>query len=155
MLRIAASAPACAGAQELCRATTRTRRIFRQSDRPHRRFQPIENMQLARRVVAEAGEQPYRLHRGEAAHQAAQRAEYALRRAVIAIIGVVRVADEAAVAGAVGMPAGEGTDLAVELTNCCTDQRDLSRKAEVVHDKACGKIIAAVDNDVDICQDFG
>ena len=112
-------------------------------------------MQLARRVFAEAGEQTDCLHRGKAAHQAAHRAEYALCRAVVAIIGVVRVADEAAIAGAVGMPAGEGTDLAVELTDGGTNQRDLSRKAEVVHDQACGKIIAAVDNDVNVCQDFG
>ena len=112
-------------------------------------------MQLARRVIAKAGEQADCLHCCKAAHQAAHRAEYTLCGAVVAIIRIMRVANEAAVAGAVGVIAGEGADLAVELADSSADQRDFCGEAEVIDDQPRSEIIAAVDHYVDIFQDFG
>ena len=81
-------------------------------------------MQLALCALAKTGQIPYRLHRRKAAHQAAHRAEDALGCAIIAIIGVMRVADKAAIAGSVGQPSSEGSDLTVELANGRADQRN-------------------------------
>ena len=107
-------------------------------------------MQFARRIIAEAGKKADCLHGGEAAHQAAHRAKYALCCAVVAIIWVMRVTDETAVAGAIRMPPGKGAYLAVKLTDGGADQWYPRGDTKVVDDQASRKIIAAVDYDIDI-----
>ena len=97
--------------------------------------------------------QPYRLHRGKAAHQPTHRAEHALRGAVIAVFRIMRIADEAAIAGGILAPAHEGSNLAVELADRGADQGDaLCLKAKVVYDQARGEIVAAVDDNIYAAQ---
>ena len=111
-------------------------------------------MQLARRIIAKSCEEADRFHRGKASHQPAHRTQYALSCAIIAVIGVMRVANEAAVAGAVSVIAGEGSNLAVKLADRGADERHACGEAEIVYQQPCAEIIAAVDNNVDACQDF-
>lgn len=112
-------------------------------------------MELARLRLTKAGEHADGFHRGKASHEATHRAENALGRAIIAVIGVVCVADKAAITGRIRHPAREGTDLAVELANCGAYQRDFGGKAKVIDGKTRREIITAVDNHIDAGQDFG
>ena len=105
-------------------------RILDDPDRAHRRREPVENMELAGRVGAEAGRS-----RGSPRARAklpampGHRAEHAQLRAGVAILGVEGVADEAAIAGLVRLPAAEGADLRLELADRGGDERDARRGA--------------------------
>src|SRR5688572_17516489 len=106
-------------------------------------------MELAGGVLAEADELADRLHRRPAAGDADHRAEHAKLRAAVAILGVERVADEAAVAGSVWLPAAERADLGLELADRGRDQREMRARAMVGHDQAGREIVAAVEHQVD------
>ena len=99
--------------------------ILGQIDRPHGGFKSIEYMQLASHILAKARNDPDRLHRGEASHHAAHRAQHANLAAIIAIIGIMRITDETAIARRIFPPASEGTDLPVKLAYGGADKRDL------------------------------
>ena len=71
-------------------------------------------MQRARGIAADAGDGADRKQGGEASDGRRERAKHAKLGAGIAIVGVERVADEAAVAGA----RPEQGDLALELLRC-------------------------------------
>ena len=64
------------------------------------------------------------------------RAEHAQLRAGVAILGVEGVADEAAIAGLVRLPAAEGADLRLELADRGGDERDAGGGAVVGDDRA-------------------
>ena len=95
------------------------------------------------------------LHRGEAAHQANHRAEDTDFGAAIAVIGVMRVANEAAVAGLIGLPSTKRTDLAVELANRRRNERHARGDAQVIDDQPRRKIIASVDHDINTVEQRG
>ena len=101
-------------AARLSPAARRAGRVLGDPDRPHRRRQAVEDVQLAAGILAEAQDRADRLQRGEAAGDARHRAEHALLGAGVAILGVERVADEAAIAGPVRLPAAERADLRLE-----------------------------------------
>ena len=116
--------------------------------RPHRRRQAVEDMDLARRLAAEADDLPDRLQRRPAAGDPRHRAEHAQLGAIVAILGVEGVADEAAIAGPVRLPAAPGADLDLEHADRRRDERDAQRRAGVGDDQPGREIVAAVDDDV-------
>ena len=81
--------------RKLTRPAGRTSRILGQPDRPHRGREAVDDVELARRIVAEARHHADDLHRRETAHQPDHRAEHADFGATVAIVGVMRVANEA------------------------------------------------------------
>ncbi len=85
-----------------------------------------------------------REQRGEAADGRGQRAEHAQLRAIVAILGVERIADEAAIAG----PGAEQPDLPLELHRGRRDQRNAERDAGVADRQPRREIVAAVDDQV-------
>ncbi len=95
------------------------------------------------------------LHRGEAAHQADHRAENADFGAAITVVGIMRVANEAAVAGLVRLPPTKRADLAVELANRRRNERHARCDAQVIHDQPCRKIIAPVNHDINTVKQCG
>ena len=76
---------------------------------------------------ADADDRADRDQRGEAADGAGQRAEHAKLGAGVAIVGIERVADEAAVAGR--RSAAEQRDLALELLRGGGEQGDAERES--------------------------
>ena len=99
-----------------------------------------------------ASEDPDRLHRGEAAHQADHRAENADFGAAITVFGIMRVAYKAAVAGLVFLPSPKCADLAVKLADCRRNQRHPRRNAQVIHDQPRRKIIAPVNHNINAVE---
>ena len=81
-------------------------------------------MQLAGRILADAEQGAQGDQRGEMAGRGGQRAEHAQFRASVAILGVERIADEAAIAGLRRLPAAEQADLALELAGGGGDQAE-------------------------------
>ena len=75
---------------------------------------------------------------------AGQRAEHAQLRAIVAIVGVERIADEAAVAG----PAAEQADLPLELHCGGGHERDAEPHAGIADRQPGREIVAAVDHQV-------
>lgn len=112
-------------------------------------------MQLALLWLSKARQRAYRLHRREAAHKPAHRAQNALCGAIVAIIGVVGIADETAIAWRVCLPSGECANLSVKLPNRGADQGYFGRKAQVTDDQARGEIVAAIDHNIDARQYVG
>ena len=109
-------------------------------------------MQLALLRLSKACQRTNGLHRGKGSHQATHRAKHALRGTVVAIIGVMRIADKATIARCIIQPSGECTNLSMKLANRGANQRHLRGKAQLVDDQARGEIIAAVDHDIDALQ---
>ncbi len=66
----------------------------------------------------------HRFQRRERAREPGHRAEHAQFRAGVAIVRVEGVADEAAIAGLVRLPAAPGADLHLELADRRRDERD-------------------------------
>ena len=106
-------------------------------------------MQFADLGLSKTGERADGLCSRKCPHYAAHRTQNALRGAIIAIIGVMRIAYKATVARRVGLPSGKGANLAMKLANRGADQGHFGGKAEVVDEKPSGEIIATVDNDID------
>jgi hypothetical protein len=129
-------------------AAASTFRILGQLNRPHRRLHSVEQMQLARLRIAKAREHADGLHSGEAAHYAAHCAQYALRGAIVAIIGVMRIAHETAIARRIILPSGKRADLAVKLADSGADKRDSCGEAQVIHNQARREIVAAINERV-------
>ncbi len=75
--------------------------------------------------------------------------------AIVAIIGVVGITDEAAIAWRVCLPSGECANLSVKLPNRGAHQRHFGRKAQVIDDQARHKIVAAIDHQIDARQYVG
>ena len=75
---------------------------------------------------------------------AGQRAEHPELGAIVAILGVERVADEAAVAG----PGAEQPDLALELHRRRRQQRNAELNAGVADREPSGEIVAAVNHQI-------
>ena len=75
---------------------------------------------------------------------AGQRAEHAKLRAIVAIVGVERIADEAAIAGL----RPEQPDLSLELDRGGGKQRNAERHAGVADRQARREIVAAVDHQI-------
>ncbi len=95
-----------------------------------------------------------RLHRGEAAYQADHRPEDADFGAAIAIVSVMRVANEAAVARLACLPPAKRTNLAVELANRRRHKRHLRRDAQLIDDQPRRKIVASIDHDINAVEQF-
>ena len=95
------------------------------------------------------------LHRGEAAHQANHRAEDANFGAAITVVSIMRITNEAAVAGLVRLPPAKRTNLAVELANRRRNERHTRADAQVIDDQPCRKIIAPVDHDINAVEQCG
>ena len=95
------------------------------------------------------------LHRGEAAHQANHRAEDADFGAAITVVGIMRVANEATVAGLGFLPPVKRADLAVKLANRRRNERHPRSNAQVIDDQPCRKIIAPVDHDINAVEQCG
>ncbi len=89
-----------------------------------------------------------RHQRGEAADRRGEGSKHALLGAGVAIVGVERVADEAAVAGLVGLPAAEEPDLALELHRRGGHQRNAKASERIADDQPRREIVAAVDDEV-------
>jgi hypothetical protein len=86
--------------------------------------QAVEKEQGSRRVGADSGKGTDRDQGAEASRGRCDRPEDALLGAGVAIVGVERIADEAAVAGRVGLPAAKQPDLGLELHRGGGDERD-------------------------------
>ena len=99
------------GGEEKGLAAASAGRVGGQSDRTPRQPKPVEQVQRARRVGLDADDRAHRHQRGEIADGPGQRAEHAKLGAIVAIVGVERIADEAAVAGR----AAKQRDLPLEL----------------------------------------
>ena len=95
------------------------------------------------------------LHRGEAAHQADHRAEDTDFGAAIAVISIMSVTNETAVAGLGVLPPAKRADLAVELADSRRNERHPRGDAQVVHDQPCRKIIAPVEYDINAFKQCG
>src|SRR5204862_308797 len=107
----------------------------------------VDEEELAGGILAEGGDGADDLQRGEAAHHPGERAEHALfGTADAGAVGIL--ADEAAIAGPVCLPAAEHAELAFELRYRGRDERDAVAKARVGNGEACGEIVAAVEDDV-------
>jgi len=104
---------------------------------------------------AKSSDHADRLHRGEAAHQADHRAEDADFGAAITVIGIMRVTNEAAVAGPIRLPPVKRTNLAVELADSRRNERHSRGDAQLIHDQPCRKIIAPVDHDINAVEQCG
>ena len=118
------------------------------ADLPPVEAQAVEQEQAAGDVLADADDGADRHQRREAADGRRQRAEHAQLGAGVAIVGIERVADEAAIAGLVRLPAAEQRDLALELGRRRGDQRDAERVQRVADDQPRREIVAAVDDQV-------
>src|SRR4249919_3840809 len=101
-------------------------------------------MNLAGLIVADTDDRVDRQQRGEIAHRSGQRAKHAELRAIIAILGIERITDKAAVAWATA----EQTNLALELDCGGGHQRNAECHAGVADGKARREIVAAVDDQV-------
>ncbi len=95
------------------------------------------------------------LHCGEAAHQANHRAEDADFGAAIAVVSIMRITNETAVAGLGFLPPAKRTNLAVELANRCRNERHPRSDAQVIDDQPCRKIIAPVNHDINAVEQSG
>lgn len=124
-------------------------RILGQIDAAHRGRQAVKKLEFSGGVLAETGDHADRFHRRETAHQPDHRAEHANFAAIVAIIGVERVADEAAVAGLVRFPAAEGAELPLELPDRRRNQRYMVFHRKVRDQQAGLVIVAAVDDRVE------
>src|SRR5436309_2235081 len=83
----------------------------------------VDEEELAGGILAEGGDGADDLQRGEAAHHPGERAEHALfGTADAGAVGIL--ADEAAIAGPVCLPAAEHAELAFELRYRGRDERD-------------------------------
>ena len=111
--------------------------------------QAVEQVQRPGGVGRDADDRADRQQRGEIADRAGQRAEHAQLGAGVAIVGVERVADEAAVAGL----AAEQRDLPLELLRRGGDQRDAEPDRGVADHQPGREIVGAVDDQVMARQD--
>ena len=109
-------------------------------------------MKFARRIVAEAGDRTDRFHGRKASHQPDHRAQDAKFGAAVAIVGVVRITDEAAITGLVRLPATIGADLTMKLPNRSRNEWHSPSMTKIVHDQASPEIIAAIENNIDSVQ---
>ena len=112
-------------------------------------------MQSALLRLSKARQRAYRLHRPKAAHKPAHRAQNALCGAIVAIIGIVGITNEAAIAWRVCLPSCECANLSVKLPNRGADQWHFGRKAQVIDDQARCEIVAAINYNIDARQYVG
>ena len=110
---------------------------------------PSKTWSLPAGSLPKRHDRPDRLQRRPAAGEPGHRAEHAELGAGVAILGVERVADEAAIAGLVGLPAAKRADLRLELADCGRDQRHLGGRAPVGHGEPGGEIVAAIEHQID------
>jgi len=101
-------------------------------------------MKGARSIGHNTDDRPDCEQRGEVSDRAGQRAEYAELRASIAIVGVERVADEAAIA----RPISKQRDLTLELLGGGGDQRNAEPYRRVADRQPGREIVGAVDDEV-------
>ena len=99
-------------------------------------------MERAGHFGRHSGEKLDRDQRGEIADGPGQRAEHAEFGAIVAIVGVECIADEAAVAWA----RPEQGDLALELLRGGAEQGDAEVDAGVADQQPSGEIVGAVDD---------
>jgi hypothetical protein len=93
-----------------------------------------------------------RLHRGEAAHQADHRAEDADFGAVVTVVSIMGVTNEAAVAGLIGFPPTKRAGLAVKLADSRRNERHPRRDTQIIDDQPRRKIIASIDHDINAVE---
>src|SRR5687768_14183301 len=75
-------------------------------------------------------------------------AQYSQLRAGIAIVGVERIADKAAVAGLAGFPAAQQRDLRLELRGSRRDQRNRQLDTGLVDRQPGDEIVASVEHQI-------
>jgi hypothetical protein len=85
-----------------------------------------------------------RQQRREISDGSCQRPKHSKLGTIVAIVGIERVADEAAIARA----ASEQPDLALELDGGRGKQRDIERHAGIADGKPGSEIVAAVDDQI-------
>src|SRR5688572_29220543 len=129
-------------------------RILDDPDRPQTCAEAVEDVELARRIGAEAGDGADRLHRRPASGEAGERAEHAQLGAAVAILGIEGVADEAAIAGLVRLPAAKGADLRLELADRRGDERDPRCRGAVGNREPGREIDAAVEDEVGAVEEL-
>ena len=101
-------------------------------------------MDLTGGVAADAENEIEREQRGEAAHGCRQHAKHTELGAIVAVLGVERIADEAAIAGS----GAEQPDLPLKLHGGRRHQRDAEPGAGVADGQTSGEIVAAVNDQV-------
>jgi hypothetical protein len=99
-------------------------------------------MDVAGLVAADSDDRVDREQRRESSDRCGKGAEYAQLRAIVAILSVERVADEATVAGL----RAEQTDLPLELNRRGRDQRDAESDARIADGQPGREIVASVDD---------
>ena len=92
-----------------------------------------------------------REQRRETADGGSQRSKHAELRAIVAIVGVERIADETAVAGL----RPEQPDLSLELHRGCRDQGNAERDAGIADRQPSREIVAPVDHQIVIAEQLG
>ena len=133
--------------ETLLRTAPRAARILRQRDRPEPKRQRVDQQQLARAIVAKADDRAHRLQRGEAAQHPGHCAEHAeIGAAVARRIG--GVADEAAIAWLVRLPAAEHAELALELPDRRRDERDARGVCRVGDGEPRRETVGAIEHNV-------
>ena len=107
-------------------------------------------MQLSDLLLTNAHDPIDCQQRSEAADRRSHRAEHSKLRTIVAIIGIERIADEAAIARLRAKQA----DLSLKLHRGGGEQRNSKRGAGVAHRQSSSEIVAAVDDEVVITEEF-
>src|SRR6476661_8765519 len=107
-------------------------------------------MHLARLVLADSADRVDREERSEAPDRSRQGPEHATLRAIVAIIAVERIADEAAVAWL----GAEQPDLTLKLHGRCGNERNPKPDASVADREPSREIVAAVDDEIVVGEEL-
>ena len=118
------------------------------SNRPQAEGKSIEKEQLPRNVAADAGDLPDREEGRKCPDYPAYRSQDSTFSAVVAVVIVEGVADEASITGLVLLPAAEEGDLPLELRGGRGHESNVEARRGVRHDEPCREIVAPVDNNV-------
>ena len=107
-------------------------------------------MQPARLILTDSDDPIDRQHRREAPDTGGERSEHAELGAIVAIVGVERVADEAAIAG----PRTEQANLSLELNGRGGQQRNVEFDTSVADGQPGGEIVSAVYHQVVVGEEL-
>ena len=117
-------------------------RVRRNAYGPPSQSVPLEQVQLRKLIVADSDNGVDRKQCREAPHSARERSEHTEFRAIVAVVVVEGIADEASVAGS----CAKESHLPLELHRSGRQQWQGKRDARVVHGQPSSEIVAPVDN---------
>src|SRR4030095_12567988 len=119
-------------------------RFLGYSNRSQIKGKSIEQEQVSGHVRANAGNGTDGNERCKIADDSGQSADDSALSAIVAIVVVERVSDEAAIAGLIALPTAEQADLTLELPCRRGDQRNSERVGYVRNYQSRGEIVAAL-----------